>query len=109
MVPEAKPRLLKMVTVLDHWSAVQRTQDGNDDVIKIEIKCVACSTVTRSLQGVCPNCMRLVARAVEEYIASHWRDDDSPQSESTFGVKALTPRQARSRERERRATVGEVV
>lgn len=24
---------------------------------------------------------------LEEYYASHWRDDDSPQAEKTFGVK----------------------
>ena len=23
---------------------------------------------------------------VEEYLADHWRDDDSPQAEKTFGV-----------------------
>lgn len=26
---------------------------------------------------------------LEEYYASHWRDDDSPQAEETFGTKKL--------------------
>ena len=27
--------------------------------------------------------------AIEEYYASHWRDDESPLAEKTFGVKRL--------------------
>lgn len=78
----------------EEYEAVQWLIRNNDPFVGMRSGPLELRSVTRA-RGA--SLMVKFGLMATEYFAEHWRDDDSPQAESTFGVHKEAARAAREK------------